>query len=162
MTGWLACPIPLKKVLNHMGINCSIQGGVVMLTIACSRRSAIIMKIGSERRLLIWSLFQHRHPQTFSWSVKFNNFKLNHSKVPKHHQLYQQSFIRSLKPSGQVVGTGRCKLLLPTPQIMAEESTSYINIILKVNRPFHSCVHSYQAKIYNEAEGDLLVIETSI
>jgi len=32
--------------------------------------------------------------------------------------------MRSLKPSGQVVGTGRCKLLLPTPQIMAEESTS--------------------------------------
>ena len=30
----------------------------------------------------------------------------------------------SLKPSGHVVGTGRCKLLLPTPQMIAEESTS--------------------------------------
>lgn len=37
---------------------------------------------------------------------------------------YHVCFIRILNPSGQVEGTGRCKLLLPTPQIMAEESTS--------------------------------------
>ena len=37
---------------------------------------------------------------------------------------YQQMFMSSLKPSGHVVGTGRCKLLLPTPQMIAEESTS--------------------------------------
>lgn len=45
-------------------------------------------------------------------------------KLLTDHQHYQQSFISSLKPSGHVVGTGRCKLLLPTPQIMADESTS--------------------------------------
>lgn len=37
---------------------------------------------------------------------------------------YQVCFMRILKPSGQVEGTGRCRLLLPTPQMMAEESTS--------------------------------------
>ena len=47
------------------------------------------------------------------------------------HQHYQQSFMSSLKPSGHVVGTGRCKLLLPTPQIMADESTSCHKIIIQ-------------------------------
>ena len=46
-------------------------------------------------------------------------------KIWTNHQHYQQSFMSNLKPSGHVVGTGRCKLLLPTPQIMADESTSY-------------------------------------
>ena len=38
--------------------------------------------------------------------------------------------MRSLNPSGQVSGTGRCRLLLPTPQMMAEESTSRYGISL--------------------------------
>lgn len=37
---------------------------------------------------------------------------------------YQHWFISSLKPSGQLVGTGKWRLLLPTPQIIADESTS--------------------------------------
>lgn len=32
--------------------------------------------------------------------------------------------MRILNPSGHVEGTGRWRLLLPTPQIMADESTS--------------------------------------
>ena len=34
----------------------------------------------------------------------------------------------SLKPSGQLEGTGKRKLLLPTPQMMAELSTSLYGI----------------------------------
>lgn len=41
---------------------------------------------------------------------------------------YHVCFMRILKPSGQVEGTGRCRLLLPTPQMMAEESTSLYGI----------------------------------
>lgn len=37
---------------------------------------------------------------------------------------YQHWRSRILKPSGQLEGTGRWRLLLPTPQMMAEESTS--------------------------------------
>lgn len=37
------------------------------------------------------------------------------------HQHWRSS---TLKPSGQLEGTGRWRLLLPTPQIMADESTS--------------------------------------
>ena len=37
------------------------------------------------------------------------------------HQHWRSS---TLKPSGQPEGTGRWRLLLPTPQMMAEESTS--------------------------------------
>lgn len=40
---------------------------------------------------------------------------------PPAHQLCLKS---SLKLSGQLSGTGSCRLLLPTPQMIAEESTS--------------------------------------
>jgi hypothetical protein len=41
---------------------------------------------------------------------------------------YQHCLISSLNPSGHDDGTGKCKLLLPTPQIIAEESTSLYGI----------------------------------
>ena len=41
---------------------------------------------------------------------------------------FQHIFMSSLKPSGQLVGTGRCKELLPTPQMIAEESTSLYGV----------------------------------
>jgi len=40
----------------------------------------------------------------------------------------QHCFMRRLNPSGQLDGMGRCRLLLPTPQIMAEESTSLYGV----------------------------------
>lgn len=42
---------------------------------------------------------------------------------PSSHT-HQHCLSSSLKLSGQLSGTGRCRLLLPTPQMMAEESTS--------------------------------------
>lgn len=41
---------------------------------------------------------------------------------------YQHCFMRSRKPSGQVVGMGKCRLLLPTPQMIALESTSLYGV----------------------------------
>lgn len=40
----------------------------------------------------------------------------------------QHCFTSNLKPSGQEDGMGRCKELLPTPQIIADESTSLYGI----------------------------------
>lgn len=37
---------------------------------------------------------------------------------------YQHCLRRILKPSGQLSGMGNCRLLFPTPQMMADESTS--------------------------------------
>lgn len=37
---------------------------------------------------------------------------------------YQHCLRRILKPSGQLSGTGSWRLLFPTPQMMADESTS--------------------------------------
>lgn len=37
---------------------------------------------------------------------------------------HQHCLMSSLKLSGQLSGTGSCRLLLPTPQMIAEESTS--------------------------------------
>lgn len=70
---------------------------------------------------------------------------------------YHVCFMRILKPSGQVEGTGRCRLLLPTPQIMAEESTSLYGISPvrsshnttpnDLNRK-HFCLHSKEFWAY--------------
>lgn len=43
---------------------------------------------------------------------------------PSSSHTHQHCLSSSLKLSGQLSGTGRCKLLLPTPQMIAEESTS--------------------------------------
>ena len=48
----------------------------------------------------------------------------SHYLSPIHSLSYQHCFRRILKPSGQLSGIGSCRLLLPTPQIIAEESTS--------------------------------------
>lgn len=40
----------------------------------------------------------------------------------------QHCLINNLKPSGQDEGIGKCKELLPTPHIIAEESTSLYGV----------------------------------
>ena len=52
------------------------------------------------------------------------SLSLSHFLPPPLPPAHQHCLRSSLKLSGQPSGTGSCRLLLPTPQMIAEESTS--------------------------------------
>lgn len=69
-------------------------------------------------------LFQITRPELISkWRLQDTN-RFSVTRLYYFDCIHQHCFKRILKPSGQLSGKGSCKLLLPTPQIIAEESTS--------------------------------------
>lgn len=72
---------------------------------------------------------------------------------------YQHNSINNLKPSGHVDGSGKCKLLLPTPQMIADESTSLYGIS-PVNSS-HSNTPKDQTSTFSE-QGSFLITSGAI
>ena len=72
--------------------------------------------------------FDHFLLILFAICIDFDRNTISHFGVELRNKetedTNQHCLISSLNPSGHVVGTGRWRLLEPTPQIIAEESTS--------------------------------------
>lgn len=76
----------------------------------------------------LWKVYKRRHAAAENVLLLLftaNTFSLLPlPPLPPLHRAHQHCLRSSLKLSGQLSGTGSCRLLLPTPQMIAEESTS--------------------------------------
>jgi len=99
--------------------------GVNGHTTQCTSPISVVLQL---RLVSGWGLHE-TEISTALWALEAPERTLLYcTSYTKRQPAYQHCLINSLSPSGPVDGTGRCRQLVPTPQITADESTSLYGI----------------------------------